>query len=136
MGLISSISFASLLLFIAVQSVKKYLLIPTQKRLEPVGIWTHAVRAGEGTTALRITRINTFSKYAKFGGVTASSRKSICWYPHRKGWNLLGFETHAVRAGEGTTALRVLTHFPSTPSLVASLLAVAAEWREKSWLDS
>ena len=47
MGLISSISFALVLLSIAVQSVKKYFLIRTRKQFEPGGIRTHAVRAAE-----------------------------------------------------------------------------------------
>ena len=47
MGFIRPISFASVLLSIAVQLVKKYFLIRTRKKFEPDGIRTHAVRAAE-----------------------------------------------------------------------------------------
>ena len=44
---LSTISFASVLLSIAVQLVKKYFLMLTRKKFEPGGIRTHAVRAAE-----------------------------------------------------------------------------------------
>ena len=47
MGFIRSISFASVLLSIAVQLVKKYFLILARKKFEPGGIRTHVVRAAE-----------------------------------------------------------------------------------------
>ena len=47
MGFIRSISFASVLLSIAVQSVKKYFIIRTRKTFEPGGIRTHAAGAAE-----------------------------------------------------------------------------------------
>ena len=81
--LLSTKSFASVLLSIAVQAVKKCFHTPIPKNLAPRGIWTHTVRAVEVITTLRI-----------------------------------------------------LIHLPSTPSLVASLLEVAAVWLEKSWIDS
>ena len=82
-SLIGSISVPSVLLSITVQSVNKCFLYLYGKMLAPGGIWTQTVRAGEGTTIIR-----------------------------------------------------VLFNLPSTLTLVTSLLEVAAEWREKSWQDS
>ena len=82
-SLIGSISVPSVLLSITVQSVNKCFLYLCRKKLSPGEIWTHTVRAGEGTTIIR-----------------------------------------------------VLFNLPSTLTLVTSLLEVAAEWREKTWQDS
>ena len=72
MNLISSISFASLLLCIAVQSVKKYFMIPTPKKFESGQIRTHDV--GTGQFLRDITRNSPLTKYPKFGGGTANHR--------------------------------------------------------------
>ena len=72
MGLISSISFASLLLCIAVQSVKKYFMIPTPKKFESGRIRTHDV--GTGQFLRDITRNSPLTKYPKFDGDTANHR--------------------------------------------------------------
>ena len=72
MSLISSISFASLLLCIAVQLVKKYFMIPTPKKFEFGRIRTHV--AGTGQFLRDITRNSPLTKYPKFGGGTANHR--------------------------------------------------------------
>ena len=72
MGLTSSISFASLLLCIAVQSVKEYLMIPTPKKFESGRIRTHDV--GTGQFLRDVTRNSPLTKYPKFGGGTANHR--------------------------------------------------------------
>ena len=81
MGLISSRSFASLLLCIAVQSVKKYFMIPTPKKFESGRIRTHDV--GTGQFLRDITRNSPLTKYPKFDGDTANHRgATVRWVRH------------------------------------------------------
>ena len=63
-------------------------------------------------------------------------KRCILWYLHLKKLAPGGIWTHTVWAGEGATILHVSVRLPSTPSLVASLLSVAAEWLERYWLNS
>ena len=81
-----------------------------------------------------------YTKYTKFHVATAEHRitdtEKVLKYIYLQKLGPGGNWTHTVRAGEGTTTLRVLSPLPSTPTLVTSLPEVAAEWREKSWLDS
>ena len=72
MGFIRPISFASVLLCIAVQLVKKYFLILTRKKFESGQIRTHDV--GTGQFLRDITRNSPLTKYPKFGGGTANHR--------------------------------------------------------------
>ena len=92
------------------------------KKLAPGGIWTHTVRAGEGATTLRVS--------------IASPIKKKYWNIHLQKLGPGGNWTHTDRADKGTTTLRVLSPLPSNPSLVASMVTVAAVWLEKYWLDS
>ena len=101
------------------------------KKLAPGRIWTHTVRAGEGSTTLRVS---AHSKNAY--GLYFPGKRCILLYLHLKKLAPGGIWTHTVWPGEGATTLRVSAHLPSTPSLVASLLSVAAVWLEKYWLDS
>ena len=105
--------------------VFSYILHLNLKMLAPGGIWTHTVRAREGATTLRVS---AHSKNAY--GLYLAGKRCICLYLHLKKLAPGGIWTRTVRAGECATTLRILNHLPSTPSLVASLLAVAAEWRE------
>ena len=72
MGLTSSRSVASLLLCIAVQSVKEYFMIPTPKRFESGRIRTHDV--GTGQFLRDITRNSPLTKYTNFHVATAEHR--------------------------------------------------------------
>ena len=80
-------------------------------------------------------------KYHKFCFGTAKHRsasgeKVIFSYAYTEKFGTSWDLNPHCSGGANVTTLRILIHLPSTPSLVASLLAVAAEWREKSWLDS
>ena len=69
-------------------------------------------------------------------GLYLTGKRCIFLYPHLKNLAPGGIWTHTVRAGEGATTLRVSVRLQSTPSLVVSLLSVAAVWLERYWPDS
>ena len=81
-----------------------------------------------------------YTKYTKFHVATAEHRitdtekvlKDTC----TKNWDLVGIEPTLFGRVKVQPHYAFLSHLPSTPTLVPSLLEVAAEWREKSWLDS
>ena len=82
-------------------------------------------------------KIDDINKVAKRHMVYIWPEKSVFAYTYTwKSWHLVGFEPTLFGRAKVQPHNAYQTTCQSAPSLVASLLSVAAVWLEKYWLDS
>ena len=133
---LSTISFASVLLSIAVQAVKKCFRTPIPKKIGTS--WDLNPYCSGGRSHHHITHINPFAKYPKFGGVTASSRggmtgKVLTRQLNRKTWIGWELNTRPLEYRKSYTTLSAIMLTPSTPSFMSLLPSIASPIQEKYW---
>ena len=134
-SLIGSISVPPVLLSITVQSVNKCFLYLCGKKLAPGEIWTHIVRAGVGTTIIRVSvHLPSTPTLVTWLLEVAVEWQEKSWLESwMKNWDRVGFEHTPLEYRESYATLCVIMLPPSTPSLMSLLPSIASPIQEKYW---